>query len=316
MVSVEVAEHSEYVLAAAALVLALLANALLPLDLFASGLLTVLLLALAGVALVPGAWARLYRATGIGAAAWLVGLGVAAGGIGLTYAVGDPQPFCEGIQHRGCLTAYGWASIGYLGASLAAAIAAGHAGRYRRIRAASAEPAAEVEEGLVAVEGRVEPLAEPVSAPVSGERAAWYRSAVEEPHPLLADAHLQTDAEAAGDAFYVADGSGKLLVYPERIDAHDAAQLLRSESSEEDGWRQREWRVEPDDAVAVVGRASDVSRAEHPEPVAVGVDGPVVLGRRTYDELRRWAAQRAVVGGGLALALGVPALAVMVLTAT
>lgn len=273
-----------------------------------------------------GAWTTLYRHTGVGAAAWLLALAVAAGGIALSHAVGDPQPFCEGITHRGCLTGYGWASAIYLGTSLGVAIGAGHLGRYRRLRGTSVSPAGEVasgdafegESGPVAVEGRVVPATEPVEAPVSGEPAVWYRSATEREHELLPRGRIEADSETDAVDFYVEDGSGRVLVRATDLDPHDAASLLRSATEDGggaggdgDAERRREWRLEPDDAVTVVGRATEVSRAEYPEAVVLGLEGRTIVGRRTLGELRGWAAQRAVGGAAIALVVGGASLAAM-----
>ena len=102
----------------------------------------------------------------------------------------------------------------------------------------------------------------------------------------------------------MADGSGRLLVLAAGLDAHDVAELARSHTAADGEQRRREWSYQPDDAVTVVGVASDVSRAEYPEPVVVGLDGPVIVGRRTLPELRSWAAQRAVLGSVIALVVG------------
>jgi hypothetical protein len=229
--------------------------------------------------------------------------GVAAGGIALSYLLGSPQPFCEGIvPYRGCLTTYGWASAVFLGSSLGVAIAAGHLGRYRRLRNASLEPVAAVEEGPVAVEGRVVSIGDAVTGPVSGEPVAWYRRAVESATPV--GGYREVDAETCDRDLYVADGSGRLLVLAAGLDAHDVAELARSHTAADGEQRRREWSYQPDDAVTVVGVASDVSRAEYPEPVVVGLDEPVIVGRRTLPELRSWAAQRAVLGSVIALMTG------------
>jgi hypothetical protein len=282
------------------------------------GLLPTALLALpvvvaGGTAIVPGAWSTLYRKTGIGAGAWLLAVSVAAGGIALTYLLGSPQPFCSGPTYRGCLTLYGWASAIFLGSSLGVAIAAGHLGRYRRLRAASLGPAAEADEGLVAVEGRVVPAGDATTGPVSDEPVAWYRHVVESPTPF--GGHLEVDAETVDRDLYVQDGSGRLLVLTDVLDAHDVAELSRSHIATDSEQRRREWSYEPDDVVTVVGHVTAVSRAEYPEPKVVGLEGPVVVGQRTLSELRGWAAQRAVVGALVALVVGGGSLLVMLLTA-
>ncbi|WP_255148740.1 hypothetical protein [Halorarius halobius] len=292
----------------AVLLVAVLASYLLPVDLLTSGLLVVAALLVGGVGLVPGAWPTLYRTTGIGPGAWLLALAVAAGGVGLTYLVGDPQPFCDGIGYRGCLTLYGWASALYLAGSLAVAICFGHLGRYRRVRAAEVGPADDASDGPVAVTGRVVPADGTVTGPVSGAETVWYRHAAER---SFLGGRLEAESETAGGPFYVADGSGRLLVDPAGIDAHDAAELARSHTDADGDAHHREWSFEPDDAVTVVGEASEVSRADYPEPVVAGVDGPVTVGRGDHAALRRWTAQRVLVGGALALLVGGGSLMVM-----
>lgn len=300
-------------LVGAGLVAALLASYLLPVGLYASALLVLAALLSGAVALVPGVWPSLYRATGVGPGAWALAAAVAVGGIACSYLVGDPQPFCDGVVYRGCLTLYGWSSAVFLASTFGVAIGVGHLGRYRRLRRASAVPAGEVSEGAVAVEGRVVPADGTVTGPVSDAEAVWYRRAVETPTAF--GAHRETDSGTGGGTFYVRDGSGRLLVLPDRLDSHDVAELARSHTAEDGDDRRREWRYEPDDAVTVVGRASEVSRAAYPEPVVVGLDAPVVVGRGTLDDLRAWAARRALVGCGLALVVGGGSLAVLLLAA-
>lgn len=264
--------------------------------------------------LVAGVWSALYRRTGIGAGAWPLAVAVAVGGIALSYLLGSPQPFCVGgISYRACLTTYGWASAVFLGSSLGIAIAAGHLGRYRRLRAASLGPAATTDDGLVAVEGRVVSVGDTVPGPVSGEPVAWYRSVVEAPTPV--GGYRETDVGTCDRDVYVADGSGRLLVCTDGLDEHDVAELARSHTATHGEQRRREWSYEPDDAVTVVGRVSDVSRAEYPEPVVAGLDSPVIVGHRTLSELRTWAAQRAVLGSVFTLVIGGGALLVMLVTA-
>lgn len=306
--------NREYVAIVAVLAGSLAVSYLLPLGPYRSGLLVVLVVLVGAFALVPGAWPTLYRKTGVGAGAWLLALGVAVGGVALSYHLGDPQPFCEGtVPYRGCLTAYGWASAVFLGSSLGVAIAAGHAGRYRRLRNASLEPAGEVSEGLVAVEGRLVPAGAAVAGPVSDEPTVWYRSVVEVPTPF--GGYREVDPTTADRSFYVTDGSGRLLVLPDGLDEHDVAELARSHAAEDGERRRREWSYQPDDAVTAVGYASEVSRTEFPEPVAVGLEGPVLVGLRSLADLRAWAARRALLGGAIALAVGGVSLLVMVVLA-
>lgn len=288
---------------------------LLPWDLLQSGLLVVAV-ALAGVlALVPGAWSTLYRKTGVGPGAWLLATGLAVGGIALSALVGDPRPFCEGVGYRGCLTPYGYAAAIFVASTLGAAIAVGHLGRYRRIRNATLVPAREATEGLVAVEGRIVPTGPAADGPVSGAPTVWYRSVVEE--PALFGGHIEGDRETEGNRFYVEDGSGRLLVAPAGIDEHDAAEHGRSATAEggDRHRRRREWSYRPGDAVTVVGRAADAARTEYPAPVAVGHRGPVLVSDRSLDDLGRWAARRAVVGGAFALGVGGPSLLGMLVIA-
>lgn len=306
-------DRVEYLLVGVPLVAALGVSSLLPLTLLQSGLLVTLAALVAVVAVVPGVRPTLYRKTGVRAGAWLLAVAVAAGGIGLTYLVGDPRPFCDSTVHRGCLTTYGTSAAVFLGSSLGVAVAAGHLGRYLRVRNSTVGPASEVSEGLVAVEGRVVPAGDTVDGPVSGEPTVWYRSAVERGTPF--DGHLEVERETAGESFYVEDGSGRLLVLADGLDPHDVSELARSHTGDGGGRRLREWSYSPDDVVTVVGRASEVSRGRYPEPVAVGLGEPVLVGRGTREELLGWAARRVLVGGGLALGVGGISLFVMVLTA-
>jgi len=242
--------RQEYLAVGAVLAAVLAVGYLLALGRSPSTLLVVFVLLVGVLLLVPGVWPTLYRTTGVGAGAWLLAAGVAGGGIALSYAVGDPRPFCEGIVlHRGCLTAFGWASVVYLASTLALAVGVGHLGRYRLLRSVSAEPAREVSGGVVAVEGRVVPV-DTVPGPVSGEPTAWYQSAVE--RPTLFRAHREVDRETADTEFYVADGSGRLLVLPDGLDDHDVTALARAHTDDDDR-RRREWSYQPDDAVTVVG---------------------------------------------------------------
>lgn len=93
------------------------------------------------------------------------------------------------------------------------------------------------------------------------------------------------------------------------------AELAESYTEAGDDRRRREWSYRPDDAVTVVGYASEVSRAEYPEPVVIGLEGPVLVGRHTVPELRSWAARKVVVGGGIALLVGGVSLFVMLMVA-
>jgi len=113
----------------------------------------------------------------------------------------------------------------------------------------------------------------------------------------------------------VTDGSGRLLVSPDGIDAHDAAALARSHTSDDGEQRRREWSYQPDDAVTVVARVRDVSRVEYPEPVVVGADAPVIVGRGRRRDLLAWAARRALVGGSIAVGGGGLSLLGMLLAA-
>lgn len=304
----------EYLALGAALAGVLIVSYLLPLGLFQSGLLVVATLLATVVVFVPGVWPTLYRKTGVSPRGWLLAAAVAGGGIALSYLVGDPHPFCEGITpYRGCLTLYGWASAIFLASSLGVAVSVGHFGRYRRLRNPSVVPADEVSKGLVAVEGRVVPAGTAVPGPVSGKQTVWYRTAFET--ATLFRGYREIDDEIASHEFFVEDGSGRLLVLPDHLDEHDVAELARSHTEDTDGQRRREWSYQPDDAVTVVGYARDVSRAEYPEPIVVGLEGPVIVGLRTLTDLRTWAAQRAIFGGLIALVLGGISLLVMVLTA-
>lgn len=286
----------------------------LPIGQFPSLLLVAFVVLVGAFVLVPGAWETLYRKTGIAAGAWLLAAAVAGTGIALSYLLGDPQPFYDGLHpYRRYLSAYGWASVVFVASSLGVAVAAGHLGRYRRIRNASSVPAAEVEPGLVAVEGRITPAGGTLAGPVSGEEAVWYRRARET--STVFSGHREVEQVAEGSEFYVVDGSGRLLVLPERVDEHAAAQFANSHSADDGDGRRREWSYEPDDPVTVVGRASEVSRAEYPEPVVVGLDGPVIVGRPTVGELRWWAWRRAVLGGAIAVVFGGASFVAMLLLA-
>lgn len=286
----------------------------LPIEPLPSLLLVVFIVLVGTVVLVPGAWETLYRKTGIGAGAWLLAATVAGAGVALSYLVGTPQPFCEGIHPaRGCLTAFGWAATIYVGSSFGIAVGAGHLGRYRRIRRAAAVPAADVDEGIVSVEGRVVPAGPTLDAPVSGEEAVWYRRARE--RPTLFRGYREVEQETAGNEFYVTDGSGRLLVLPDRIDVHTAVEFAHSHTAADEEGRQREWSYRPNDPVTVVAYASDVSRARYPEPFAVGLEGPVIVGEQTLADLRFWAARRAVLGSALAVVFGGASLLVMLVTA-
>lgn len=286
----------------------------LPIGQLPSLLLVTFVVLVGAVALVPGAWETLYRKTGIGAGAWLLAAAVAGTGIALSYLLGDPQPFYDGLHpYRRYLSAYGWASVVFVASSLGVAIAVGHLGRYRRIRNASSVPAAEVESGLIAVEGRITPADGTLSGPVSGEETVWYRRARET--STVFGGYREVEQVAEGSEFYVVDGSGRLLVLPEHIDEHAAAQSARSHSSDDGDGRRREWSYEPDDPVTVVGHASEVTRAEYPEPVVVGLAGPVIVGRPTVEELRWWAWRRAVLGGAIAVVFGGASFVAMLLLA-
>lgn len=304
----------EYLALGAVLAGVLIVSYLLPLRLFQSGLLVVATLLAIVIVFVPGVWPTLYRKTGVGPGGWLLAAVVAGGGIALSYLVGDPQPFCEGVTpYRGCLTLYGWASAIFLASSLGVAISVGHFGRYRRLRNASVVPADEVSEGLVAVEGHVVPAGTAIPGPVSGEQTVWYRTVLET--ATLFSEYREIDDETVGHEFFVEDGSGRLLVLPDHLDEHDVAELARSHTEDTDRQRRREWSYQPDDAVTVVGYASEVSRAEYPEPVVVGLDGPVTVGLQTLADLRSWAAQRAVFGGVITLVVGGMSILAMVLAA-
>lgn len=298
-------------LVVAALFVAVTAQFLLPIDLLGSGLLVGLLALLVGLAVLPGAWPTLYRETGVGAGAWLLGVAVAAGGIGLTYLLGDPRPFCDGVGYRGCLTLYGWASMLYLAGALGAAIAVGHLGRFWLALRTQIGPANEATAGPVAVTGRIVPVGDPPTGPVSGEPVVWYRTAVEE--PTTVGGRTERAVETGGVPFYVEDGSGRLLVVADEMDTHDGVELARPHTQVEGDSHRREWSYEPNDAVTVVGRATEVSRAEYPDSPAVGVDGRVLVGREERVALLFWAGQRVVVGGLLALLLGGGSLVVMLL---
>lgn len=304
----------EYLVIGSGLVVALSFDLLTPLDLLASGVLAAATVLVATVVVVPGAWPAMYRKTGVGVAGWALWLAVAGGGLGLAYLVGDPDPFREGfVSYRPRITPFGLASAVFLGGSIGLVIAAGHLNRYRRLRNATPTPAAEAREGLIAVEGVVEPAGRPVTGPVSGEPTAWYRRVSE--REILFEAHRELYRETGGGAFYVADGSGRLLVLPGGLDDHDVAELADERTEEADGHRLREWGYRPGDEATVVGRVFDVARAEYPEPVAVGLDGPVVVGTGTLADLRRWAARRVLLGAAFSLVVGGVSFAVVLLTA-
>lgn len=304
---------AKYVVVGSGLAVAAAVHYLLSVDLLVSGLFVCFVFLASVVAFVPGVWPTLYRSSGIGTGAWLLAAAVAAGGIALSYWVGNPQPFCDStFSHRRCLTPFGWASGAFLVSTYGLAIAAGHLDRYRRLRNASPVSAAEVDDGPVAVEGRLVPAGEPVAGPVSNEPTVWYRSAVE--RATLFEGYREIDHEIGGDEFYVEDGSGRLLVLPEHLDAHDVADLARSHTDSDGERRRREWSYQPNDAVTVVGNGRTVSRATYPEPIVVGLKEPVIVGLGTLRELRRWAATRVVVGAAVAL-VGGGSLLVMVLTA-
>lgn len=298
-------------LVVALLLVAFGAQFLLPLDPLSSGLLVALLAVVGGIAALPGAWPTLYRKSGVGVGAWLVGVAVAAGGIGLTHLLGDPQPFCDGVSHRGCLTLYGWASTFYLAGALGVAIAVGHLDRFRLALCTEVGPANDVTEGPVAVTGRVVPVGDPPTGPVSGEPVVWYRTAVEEPTSV--GGRTERSVETGGVPFYVEDGSGRLLVVADDVDPHDAVELARPHTEVEGDRHRREWSYEPNDAVTVLGHATEVSRADYPDSPVVGVDGRVLVGREDRGALIFWAGQRVVVGGVLALLLGGGSLVVMLL---
>lgn len=304
---------SEFVAVGAILVGAAALDYLLPLGGLPSLLLVVFVVLVGVFVAVPGAWPALYRRTGISTTAWLLAAAVAATGIAASYLVGDPRPFCDGLGNRGCLTPFGWAASIYVGSAVGVAVAAGHLGRYRRLGRATAVPAADVEAGLVAVEGRIVPSGSTHVGPVSDEEAVWYRRARE--RPTLFGGYREVERETVGNEFYVADGSGRLLVLPDRIDGHAAAEFAAGYTEDDGDDRRREWSYRPDDAVTVVGRASRVSRADYPAPHVVGLDGPALVGDRPLDELRSWAARRAVMGGALAAVFGGASLLVMLLTA-
>lgn len=293
----------EWLVVGAVLVGAFAVEYFLPLGQLPSLLLVTFVVLVGVFVLVPGAWETLYRRTGIAASAWLLAAAVAGTGIALSYLVGDPRPFYDGLHpYRRYLSAYGWASVVFVASSLGVAIAVGHLGRYRRIRNASSVPAAEVEPGLVAIEGRITPADGTLAGPVSGEETVWYRRARET--ATVFRGFREVEREVDGTEFYVVDGSGRLLVLPEHVDEHAAAQFAESHSADDGDGRRREWSYEPDDPVTVVGHATEVSRAEYPEPVVVGLDGPVVVGRPTLEELRWWAWRRAVLGGAIAVVFG------------
>lgn len=285
-----------------------------PLDRYVSLLLVTAVVTAGVVVLIPGAWATVYRTTGISGWAWLLAMGVFGGGIALSYFSGSPQVFCErSAPNRPCLTTYGWASIAFLASAFGGAVAVGHLPRFRFVRTAVAVPAAEAREGVVAVEGRVVPAGPTVTGPVSGAETAWYRSVLERATAVAG--YTETDRELGGDAFYIEDGSGRVLVYPDHLDEYDVAELAESYTEAGNGRRRREWSYRPNDAVTAVGYASEVSRAEYPEPVVIGLEGPVLVGRRTVPELRSWAARKVVVGGGIALLVGGVSLFVMLMVA-
>lgn len=304
----------ETLVLAALLVGIMVVNEVLPIGDLPS-ILSVIIVVIAGVLmLVPGAWETLYRVTGIGVGAWLFAIGFAATGIAASYVFGSPQPYCEGLNpYRGCLTAYGWASAIYIASSLGVAVGAGHLDRYRRLRRASSVAADGVHEGIVAVEGRIKPAGTTLNGPVSDEETVWFRRATET--STLFGGHRELEQEVVGNKFYVTDGSGRLLVLPEHLDAHDVGEFATSHTADEGDTREREWSFKPDDAVTVVGVASAVSRAEFPEPYVVGLEGPAIVGTRTLSEIRSWAAQRALIGGALGVVVGGVALLVMLMTA-
>ncbi len=304
----------EYAVVGIGLVAAAAVHYLLSVSLFVTGLLVCVLFLVGVIAFVPGVWPTLYRTTGVSVGAWLLAAAVAAGGIALSYWIGDPRPFCDSaLSRRGCFTTYGWASAVYLASAFGVAIAAGHLDRYRRLRNASVVPAAEVDDGPVAVEGNLVPAGEPVAGPVSDEPTVWYRSAVE--RATLFEGHREIDHDVGGGEFYVEDGSGRLLVLPERLDDHDVADLARSHTDSDGERRRREWSYEPNDVVTVVGVGRSVSRAAYPEPIVVGLEEPVIVGLGTLSELRNWAATRVLVGAAFALVGGGGSLLVMVLAA-
>lgn len=206
-------------------------------------LLLVLFAVLVGVfVVVPGAWDTLYRRTGVGRAPWLLAMLLASAGIALTHWLGDPQPFCEGIApSRPCLTDYGWAASIYVARTLGIAIGAGHLDRDRRLKRAASVPATEVDDGPVAVEGRIVPLDRPRTGPVSGEDRVWYREIAQQ--PTVFHGYREVDEAVDGGAFYVEDGSGRLLVLPDGLDEHDVAEHARDHTEDGGDGRRREWGV-------------------------------------------------------------------------
>ena len=303
----------ETLVVAAVLVGAVAVSYLLPTGTLPSLLLVTFAVLLGVFVLLPGTWPALYRATGVGRGGWLLAMGVAAAGVSLSYAVGDPRVSCGGSAIPRCLTGYGWASAAFLGSTVGVAMAVGHLGRYRRLRNASLVPTGEVDAGLSAVEGRIVPAGSPVPGPVSDEPTVWYRRIIE--RATLFEGYREVDRESTDEPFYVEDASGRLLVLPDRLDDYDVGELSRSHATEDEGRRRREWHFRPGDAVTVIGHATEVSRAEYPEPVAVGLEGSVIVGRRPLEELRSWAARRAIGGGLVAVVIGVPSLLAMVLAA-
>lgn len=254
----------------------------------ASGVLAVLGLAVAAVAVVPGAWDALYRWSGVSRPAWGVALAVVAAGY---VATGVPTAAATDCGWR-CFTPYGWAVLSFWASLLPVGVALGRLRRFRRRRSAPVTRAASVDDGVVAVEGTAEPDAEVLEAPVSGADAVWYRTWRDRRRgPLTTVAATETESVP----FHVVDDTGRVRVEPSDVDDHDAFRHARTTLGTVDGDVVWEARVEADAPVTAVGDATRVPSGAYGASHVLGRDDGLVLAHRPLDDLAS-ATTRTVLG--------------------
>ena len=322
-------------LGVAVVALALAFSWLTPLDLFSGGILALAAVGLAAVVLFPRARRSVVRRTGVGLGAWATAALLFAASVALTYALGSPQPFCERPRptYRGCLTAYGLGAALFLASTAGAAVALGHARRYRRLSGTPVGGAGTADPGRRAVVGRVVPAGETRRTP-AGAEAVWYRYEVlsedgpsgDEDEPPSGPA---TDGGTEFAQFYVEDGSGRLLVVPQDVDEYLAAAYATTATTTVEAgdpmpgdaavaadrtYRVREWRIEPDDVVFASGRVADASRAASPASTALGLDGEVALAAARQEQVVGDVRWRVLAGAAVLVLVGGSGYATMLLS--
>lgn len=167
----------------------------------------------------------------------------------------------------------------------------------RAITFKSVESPGRVEPGVTEVVARVQPAGETLTAPLSGERCAGYVLREEQRgegiHSLFGRRWDETATESELVSFYLADGSGRVLVRPtpdagdrgtwpgdppgdsftgldltvdaqETFEVGDRLPTGLGGGDADAPRRYTEWRIDPQDVLYVFGRAGEQADADAP----------------------------------------------------